>query len=461
MKTGIKNFVLFLFVFVVSCSEPTDMLTVIREDGSCYRQFATYASPEFLLGDTAASLNPFPVDIDTSWHISWKYGNMELCTVFPITKSKLDSLVKAEIAKQVDTANATTNSANLPNLSANQPTSTSKSNDAGINAKIKKSDVKVSVKMKSESPMSAHLQDSIQQVVQNLEDTLRQEVDNALNVSEPKKNEFKVWVVARHDYTTVDEMAKQFRLKSKHEWSDKKIVYQLKKNFRWFYTYFTYNETYPRIQQKFDVPIDQYLTKEEADFWFTGNKSLIQGMNGIEIRELTGRIEDKYNLWFAHNSWNAEYKVVLANYHKIKHPPVSYNTLKAMSDTIFAKAKVNLENFDMKKELNNHFKTNAFSDLWEMENSPMKAFENEYNTSLLKGFGDSFNYKLVLPGKIVRPNDAVIQGDTLVWRLTSYRLIQNDFRIEAQSRKANVWAFVVSGLLLVLAIGSFVWKAKK
>jgi hypothetical protein len=37
----------------------------------------------------------------------------------------------------------------------------------------------------------------------------------------------------------------------------------------------------------------------------------------------------------------------------------------------------------------------------------------------------------------------------------------SDYEISAQSRKANVWAFILSGLIAVFAIGSYFYTFKK
>jgi len=66
-----------------------------------------------------------------------------------------------------------------------------------------------------------------------------------------------------------------------------------------------------------------------------------------------------------------------------------------------------------------------------------------------------------MPGVVTGQNNAVVHGDTLVWNLTTYRMIPADYVIEAQSRKANSWAFILTGLILIIAIGSFVWKPGK
>lgn len=449
MKTSFRNIIFILSLFAVSCSKPTDMLTVINDDGSCYREFTTYANPKFLTGDTSA-INPFPVEIDSTWEIQWKYGKSHFRKDFPISKATYDSL----FSKKRDITEIDNNTTISQTINSGKDTKTKDS------IKNKKSDVKVSVSVKVKSPIAHYFQDTINKRSKSLENKLQKDLNNPAN-DMSDEIETKVLVIARHNYASVEEMKSLFKLKPSHEWADKKVNYKLKKQFRWFYTYFTYYETYPKINQQLEVPIDKYLTKAEAEFWFSGKNDLIQGMNGVEIREFTGSIEDKYNIWFAHNSWNAEYKVLLANYDKIANPPTSFERLKSLRDTIFSSGKNNIEELKMNTLLNKYFKTNAFSELWKMENSPMKAFEDEFNSELMKGFSESFNYKLIMPGKTIKSENAILHGDTLTWRLTSYRMVQNDFKIEAQSRKANIWAFFLTGIIMLLAIGSFLWKPKR
>ncbi|MDR3286020.1 MAG: hypothetical protein LBT27_01080, partial [Prevotellaceae bacterium] len=76
----------FLFLAVtlfcsVSCEQQFDMLTVVNEDASFYREFSAQANDDFMLGKTRVKKlektnnNPFPVDIDSTWTISWIYKN--------------------------------------------------------------------------------------------------------------------------------------------------------------------------------------------------------------------------------------------------------------------------------------------------------------------------------------------------------------------------------------------------
>jgi len=386
MNSTIKSLIYSVVLFVVSCTQPSDMLTVIAPDGSCYREFTENVNPKFLLGDTASNLNPFPVIINSSWKISWKYKNSKINSTFPIQKTLYDSIQKninqtLEIKKQT-------------------------SNRDGIS------------------------QDLI--------------------------------VYAWRNYKSADDMDTLFKLKRTHPWSNFKVKHLLSIKFRWFYTYYSYKEIYPKVKNNFVIPIEKFMTKDEAMFWFTGKPDILKGLNGVEIREYVGNIEDNFRKWFNKNLWDLEYKILLENYEKIDQLKVSKNRLTLIKDTIFNVKVNNAENFNMDKILDNYFKTTSFSKFWKSENCPMVKFEQDFNNQKsFLFFGGAFNYKLILPGKIIQSNDAVLHGDTMNWKLTAYRMIPADYVIEAESRKINIWAFILSGFILILAIGSFIWKPGK
>jgi hypothetical protein len=352
-----------------SCTSDDQMLTVVNPDGSCSREFVRNADSAFMVGDTSRN-NPFPINIDSTWNISWIYLTPEIHTNWPVKNWKWDA------------------------------TDTSK----------------------------------------------------------------KISVTARHNFDKVEDMATGFRLKTSHEWNNLKIKYSLDKKFRWFYTYYNYKEIYPKIKTFDDVPFEKYMTKEEAEFWFTGNPDLTKGMNGVEIREYAGELEDKYNLWFAHNYWNAEYKNLLATYDQLKIKTISKQRLELARDSAFKKYsslnKIGEMDLKMDSCLDDYFKTKIFSSLRKTGNSPFEKFEKDMDSlSFINYFTKSFDYKLLMPGKVTNSSNSIIHGDTLTWKLTAYRMVYSDYEINAQSRKTNLWAFLVSGLIVVLAIGSFFYKS--
>jgi hypothetical protein len=280
------------------------------------------------------------------------------------------------------------------------------------------------------------------------------EKNSKTNKPERKKPVFEVQI--RRHFTSVEDMAAHFRLNPSHDWSKMKVRYTLNKQFRWFYTDYAYEETYPRIETNFKTPIDSFMTKDEATFWFTGEPNIYKGMNGVEIREAIGSLEDKYN------HWDNEFEVLLANYDMMKPAPVSKDSLAKTRDQLFEKNVKDDKNFNMETLLNKHFKTKAFSIYWKTKESPLKKYEKDFeDQEFISLFGKAFNYKLCMPGRVFAPENVVVNGDTLSWKLTAYRMLYSDYVIRAHSRRANVWAFVVSGLVLLAAVGSFWYRPKR
>lgn len=382
MKTLFSIFILAGGLLLFSCTNGDQMLTVINPDGSCYREFSNIGDSAFMVGDTAKG-NKFPIDLDSTWKISWKYKTSEIHTNWPLKTWKDDTI--KELKSSADSVN-------------------------GENHKI-------------------------------------------------------TFVWARRNYKSVEEMASTFKLKKSHDWNDLKIQYSLDKKFRWFYTYYTYQETYPKLKTLDRIPLDKYMTKAEAELWFNGKHDMLKGMNGVEIKDYITRIEGNYNNWFGHNFWDAEYEVLLNNYSLLKGLNISKERLEIAKDSVFNK---NIDKFktleddpDFGKCMDEYFQTKAFSDFYNQKGNPLKQFEDEFGKmTFLKYFESDMEYRLIMPGKILQADNAVMYGDTLSWKLTAYRMVYSDYAINAQSRKTNNWAFIVSALIVLAAIGSFLYKRR-
>lgn len=271
-------------------------------------------------------------------------------------------------------------------------------------------------------------------------------------------------VRAKQYYNSVEEMAEKFRFSKDHKWYTIIPLYKFEKKFRWFYTYYAYSELYPKIKTFDKVPFDKHLTKEEAEFWFNGNLDLIKGMNGIEIKEETKRVEDSFNLWFEHNIWEEEMTILLENYHLLKDPPVTKENLSTMKDSLFEFFQLKKNDKEFKDQglglfLDKFYKTGVFTELSQREGNPLKAYEDSIGKDeFMKYFETSIDYNLIMPGKIVTTENAINHGDTLKFNLDAYRMTYKDYEIKATSRKTNTWAFWVTGIMVLLAIGSYFVK---
>jgi hypothetical protein len=270
-----------------------------------------------------------------------------------------------------------------------------------------------------------------------------------------------IWVSRK--FNSVEDLAANFKFKDSHQWSNIKIKYSLEKKFRWFYTYYTYNEVYTKFKTPNRVPLEKYMTSEESEFWFNGNPELIKGMNGIEIKNYTEKLDAKFNKWIGHNIWNAEYETLINNYNIIKNCNISKARLLEEKDSIFAQNTDKMQTMndvEFGKCIDEYFKTNCFSKLYHHTDNPLKKIDKGLGDQYFIGYFETeLFYKLLMPGKILKTNNnAIMHGDTLIWKITAYRMAYKDCEISAESRKANIWAFIVTAFILLVIVAYFYKK---
>ncbi|MBP1663406.1 MAG: hypothetical protein H6Q19_546 [Bacteroidetes bacterium] len=271
-------------------------------------------------------------------------------------------------------------------------------------------------------------------------------------------------IIARKDFSSVKEMSEKFHYVKQENKPDLNPEYYFEKKFRWFYTYYTYRETYKKLLLNFPVPLEKYLKEEEANYWFNGSPDITKGMTGMEARDYLGDLENNFNNWLLDNYRTRTFDEIVKNYGKMKNPPVTKEKLFSLMDTIVPLGKLSVDDDknDLEKMLNEYFKTNAFSVFWNGKDSIMKKTEDNFSETLGATLGfDNLQYKLRMPGKTLKTTASVAGGDTLEWKISSNRMITGDYVIEAQSRKTNTWAFILTAVIICIAIGSFAYKPRK
>jgi hypothetical protein len=67
----------------------------------------------------------------------------------------------------------------------------------------------------------------------------------------------------------------------------------------------------------------------------------------------------------------------------------------------------------------------------------------------------------VMPGKVIDAGNGVVEGNVVHYRFSGERLIPHPYNVTITSRVTNVWAFIVTFLVILLAIGSFFYRKKR
>lgn len=237
----------------------------------------------------------------------------------------------------------------------------------------------------------------------------------------------------------------------------------LDKRFRWFYTIYTFKEVFTCVGDTFKLPATNYADKDVVSFWFTGQPNLIQGMSGAEASEKLNKMESKITKWLNDNLFKTCFDFIANHYDSIANPPVSRGQFVELQDSM-AKKMLNGHDDILDVKPTEAFRDFFHSDAYAMFFDEKTSLGNALNKELANRMNIlwfSVPYTLSLPGTIVDAGTGIVKNGIIIYPLTGERLVPQDYVITATSRVTNVWAFIVTILVILLAIGSFMYKRKK
>ena len=240
----------------------------------------------------------------------------------------------------------------------------------------------------------------------------------------------------------------------------------LEKRFKWFYTDYTFTETFaydgPAV---FPIPLSRFLSADTISFWFTGQPDLTHHYSGAEQKELLDAIEAKISQWVNANWFTELYTTIADRYDQIPNPPLGKEEFVRQCDSLAMHPCVLNAGDDeartkgFRKVFANHFHSDVYY-------SSMSSWESD-TLSHQKGYGlllsFNTNYDLVMPGKVTDAGLGEYDGQVIHYRLSGDRFIPAAYKytIAATSRVTHVWSFIVTSLVILLAIGSFFVRRKK
>lgn len=281
----------------------------------------------------------------------------------------------------------------------------------------------------------------------------------ALDLSKPLGN--LLMVHAKKNYKSVEEMSAEiYRADRSHliKVEGIKASSQLEKRFKWFYTDYTFTETFVSEDSTlFPIPLSRFLTADTASYWFTGQPDLTRNCSGAEMKEMLDDIEKKVSQWSNANWFYEICNVIIENYDKVQNPPVSKERFASVRDSLVMQPCVlNVNEGDGRKEnitvqIDKAFPSDAYTQF-------LQSYEGGLGQYGPLSF--STNYDLVMPGRVLDAGMGEYDGEVIHYRLGAERMIPGAYTISATSRVTNIWAFIVTFLVIILAIGSFFYRRK-
>ncbi|MBO4771917.1 MAG: hypothetical protein J5595_05220 [Bacteroidales bacterium] len=263
------------------------------------------------------------------------------------------------------------------------------------------------------------------------------------------------------NFDNVEQMSQAMPIKLNKKPLSSKATFE--KRFRWFYTEYTFTEVFATIGGNFPLPPTNYADAEEVNYWFTGQPNLINGMNGAEAMERLSDLETKMNNWFSDNVINSALDYIYTHYDSIANPPVSREQFAQLHDSLATfirnQSGKDILSYDSKKGFQEFFKSDAYSIFFSGSSYCAEGFRDHLVPVVSFAFL-SVPYALTMPGKVTDPGNGIYCDGVITYTLSGDRLIPADYAITAISRQTNTWAYVVTAIIILLAIGSWVWRKK-
>ncbi|MCA6074260.1 hypothetical protein [Fulvivirga sedimenti] len=245
---------------------------------------------------------------------------------------------------------------------------------------------------------------------------------------------------------------------------------KFEKRFRWFYTYLDYSETYRAADRFRVVKQADFFTKEEYEFIqrLPARGKKVSAADSLYAEALNKKIFDEYSME----------GIIEEHFQFMRESIVKYNlgddAVKKLEDSRPGIVEILTESDD--EQGDDLVPTDDDLYLLELVDSlvvplprpQMDAdyikFNDEFEKRLnfMSWVSDgTFTQRIEMPWELVENNADSVDGNRLTWEPPLMRFLLTDYTMQATSRKMNLWAVIVSGLIVILTLILYVRSGKK
>ena len=224
----------------------------------------------------------------------------------------------------------------------------------------------------------------------------------------------------------------------------------LDKEFRWFYTDYVFTEKFSSVADYFKVPVTDFMSEEEALYWFSGTPDLYAGKPTWRYYEFLEDLKEKADRWVFANMYYNILSGIADRYDMVVEPPVSKDEFIAqLGDVVKQLASYDtykLEYSTARSIVSSHFGSDAYSpfineDEWKKDEILSTTAAFDYL------FLFYYNESIVMPGRVIDDGGGIYKDGVVTFKVDAGRFLLKDYEIRVVSRIVNVWAFIVTAVL--------------
>jgi hypothetical protein len=232
----------------------------------------------------------------------------------------------------------------------------------------------------------------------------------------------------------------------------------LEKSFQWFFTVYRYEETNLPFAQFTAIPIKDYLSQEEID-WFKTKVlagDLKEGKKSVEDSLIVERISPRAEEWTTRNRFEPFYLTFLSGVAAINDPSLTTSAVESLKDSLYRHSARAVEkgNFDTLRTIFRHLLKNPAAERAWRASAP--AFEEIKRKLEFEQSIGTHNYvtSVVMPGLITGSNARTIEDNKATWKDFLGTVSYFEYTMWVESRRVNWWAVIVAGgVVISLVIG--------
>ncbi len=236
-----------------------------------------------------------------------------------------------------------------------------------------------------------------------------------------------------------------------------RVSSKFEKEFKWFYTYLYFSDTYHTIN-RMKYPMDDYIAPEDFAFIdrLPAEGKRISKADSLYLSRLQEKIFDIYGL-------RAVYEVYyMINEQLIRESNLEerwIDTLKRHKESLFHKLEGNKNATDdfvfqamdsLGIPLAYDKIRSRFDELYEQKDVVTK-FINHASSG-------KYTHVINMPWNVVDTNADSVSGNRLLWNPPSIKFLLTDYTMYAEARRINYWAIALSGLVIIFAVYLFARK---
>jgi hypothetical protein len=236
--------------------------------------------------------------------------------------------------------------------------------------------------------------------------------------------------IARKRFDDVNQMNNEYKRPNKEG-----IDLKFEKKFRWFFTYFIYQETYKPCFQIQRIPIQSFLTKEEY----------VQYENGDTSKAFKKRMDE----FLMENIFEEFYSQLIDSVKSLHDPSIPASIFIAKKQEIdFHKMEHTTK--DIVQYLEKVLGLKLKSKLERQIDGVTKSIDAK--VQFMINAGGDFSNEVVMPGIVLNTNANTVEGNKVVWHFNEDKFTFISYTMNVESRIANPWATYATGAAVIVLV---------